>query len=145
MTRWKQPRLAPRADLRPIEIRIPARPEYVGVVRLALAALARGASLDEEKLDELKIAVSEACTNSVMAQGEAGEESPVRVSWQIDGDTVTIEIVSAAAPSASERMEDTQGISTRVRMSEDLLRSLVDDYSVSDGDDGHTVRLKIAI
>lgn len=131
--------------MRPVEIRIPARPEYVGVVRLALAALARGASLDEEKLDELKIAVSEACTNSVMAQNEAGDDSPVRVSWLADAATVTIEISGAASPETAQRMEDTQGISTRTRMSEDLLRSLVDDYSVVAAEEGHKVRLKVAI
>jgi anti-sigma regulatory factor (Ser/Thr protein kinase) len=131
--------------LHPVEIRIPARPEYVGVVRLALAALARGASIDEEKLDELKIAVSEACTNSVMSQVEEGDESPVRVNWHVDDSSVTIDVSGARLPAADERMEDTQGISTRLRMSEDLMRSLVDDYSVIEQDGGHVIRLKVAL
>lgn len=131
--------------MRPVEIRIPARPEYVGVVRLALSALARGANLGEEKLDELKIAVSEACTNSVMAQAEAGDERPVRVVWVAEGSVVTIDVSGAPAAAAEEPMEDTQGIATRVRMSEDLLRSLVDDYSVIEQPDGRVARLKVGI
>ena len=52
------------------EIQIPPRPEYVGVLRLALGSLARTVGMDEESIDDLRIAISEACTNAVIAQEE---------------------------------------------------------------------------
>jgi anti-sigma regulatory factor (Ser/Thr protein kinase) len=49
-----------------VEIEVPSRSAYVGVVRLALSALGRSAGLDEDVVDDLKIAVSEACANAVL-------------------------------------------------------------------------------
>ena len=75
-----------------VEIEIPSRSAYVGVVRLALASLARAAGLDEERVDDLKIAVGEACANAVLANVEAGGGAPVRVSWGDERDRVVIEV-----------------------------------------------------
>jgi serine/threonine-protein kinase RsbW len=59
-----------------IELKIPAKPEYVAVIRLTLSGIANRMGFSYEDLDDLKIAVSEACTNAVQhaytldAQGE---------------------------------------------------------------------------
>ena len=47
-----------------VELEVPARPEYVAVVRLALASLGRLVGLDEATVEDLKIAVSEATTSA---------------------------------------------------------------------------------
>ena len=113
-----------------VQIEIPPRPEYVGVVRLALASLARKVGFDEERVDELRIAVSEACTSAVMAAAEAGSEKVIRVCWEERDDRVMIEIhgeLEAPAGPAGDTPITLQ-LSSRIVMAEALLRTLADHY-----------------
>lgn len=49
------------ADL--LRFTVPGKPEYVGVVRLAVSSAANTAGFDVEDIEDIKIAVSEVCTN----------------------------------------------------------------------------------
>ncbi|MBM6617692.1 anti-sigma B factor RsbW [Bacillus suaedaesalsae] len=48
-----------------IELKVPAKPEFVGVVRLTLSGIASRMGYSYEEIEDLKIATSEACTNAV--------------------------------------------------------------------------------
>ena len=49
-----------------VELEIPARPEFVGIARMAVAALAGiRPGLAYERIDDLRIVVSEACTSAI--------------------------------------------------------------------------------
>lgn len=48
-----------------VEIKIPNKSEYVGVVRLAVAGIANRMNFTIEDIEDIKIAVSEACANAV--------------------------------------------------------------------------------
>ena len=122
-----------------VEIQIPPRPEYVGDVRLALGSLARTAGMDEESIDDLRIALSEACTSAVMTHEQQGTEEPITVTWDVGPSNVAVEIAGARPGEEDPRDVDTQGFSTRFAMSEALLRSLVDGYEVAE--EGARVRL----
>ncbi len=50
----------------PTSIKIPAKPEYIGVARLVTAAYAGFLGFDSEMTEDIKIAVSEACTNAIL-------------------------------------------------------------------------------
>ncbi|WP_026572717.1 anti-sigma B factor RsbW [Bacillus sp. UNC438CL73TsuS30] len=59
-----------------IEMKIPAKPEYVGVIRLTLSGITSRMGYTYEEIEDIKIAVSEACTNAVQhayREDEAGE------------------------------------------------------------------------
>lgn len=59
-----------------IELKIPAKPDYIGIVRLTLSGIASRMGYSYEEIEDLKIAVSEACTNAVQhayPEPEAGE------------------------------------------------------------------------
>ena len=57
-----------------VRLTIPAKAEYITLVRLALSGLSRLRPLSEETLGDLKLAVTEACSNSVRhGYGDAGE------------------------------------------------------------------------
>jgi len=49
------------ADL--IRFSVPGKPEYVGVVRLAISSAASAAGFDVEDVEDIKVAVSEVCTH----------------------------------------------------------------------------------
>jgi anti-sigma regulatory factor (Ser/Thr protein kinase) len=114
---------------------------------LAISSLARTAGLDEEKVDDIKIAVSEACANAVLNNEEAGVDAPVSISWSEDGAAIRIEVADrgpTVVASAADEV-DTQGFSTRAVMSFALLKSLVDgcEFEPREGG-GMTTRLLIS-
>jgi anti-sigma regulatory factor (Ser/Thr protein kinase) len=112
-----------------VEIEIPSRSAYVAVVRLAIAALARSAGLDEQVVDDLKIAVSEACTNAVLSNEDAGVDAPVTVGWTEEADQLVVEVGHRGEvydPDDPAQEYDSQGFSTRALMSYSLLSSLAD-------------------
>jgi anti-sigma regulatory factor (Ser/Thr protein kinase) len=130
-----------------VHIEIPPRSAYVGVVRLAIASLARAAQFAEDVVEDLKIAVSEACANAVLSMEEARSSGPVSVSWNEEGDRIVIEVGDRGVVHETPTREDvdSQGFSTRLVMSHALLTSLVDEYQFVPGDSGGMVsRLIIA-
>ena len=48
-----------------LKFSVPVKPEYVKTVRLAISSLANCAGFDVEAVEDIKVAVSEACTNVV--------------------------------------------------------------------------------
>jgi len=122
-----------------VELEIPPRSAYVGVVRLAVASLGRSLDLDDEAVDDLKIAVSEACTNAVMSNKEAGSNDPVSVKWSVDPGRIVVEVSDRGTIYESRGDDDSLssgGIGARVTMSVAMLSSLVDDFKITPLPDG---------
>ncbi|MBU9710439.1 anti-sigma B factor RsbW [Evansella tamaricis] len=57
-----------------IEMKMPAKPEYVGVVRLTVSGVANRLGYTYDDIEDIKIAVAEACTNVVNHAYEDGQE-----------------------------------------------------------------------
>src|SRR3954452_23529121 len=69
-----------------LELEIPARPEFVALVRLVVSSVASTRRvLAEERIDDVKLAVSEACTNAIEAHGAVNTHDHVVVRL-IEGD-----------------------------------------------------------
>lgn len=72
--------MGPPAEIVRIDLELPARPEVIAIARTVLLAIARDhARFDEMRIADVRLAVSEACTNAVEAQIERGETGPVWV------------------------------------------------------------------
>ncbi|MGH2734836.1 MAG: ATP-binding protein, partial [Actinomycetota bacterium] len=131
--------LIPGTALSTVEIEIPSKTAYVGVVRLALASLARAAGLDEETVDDMKIAVGEACANAVLANEEAGVGASVSVHWDLEPERIVIEVGDrGAGPGQEDEQEDTLGVASRAVMSMALLDQLVDECELLPRPEGGT-------
>lgn len=74
-----------------VRLTIPAKPEYITLVRLALSGLSRFRPIDEEALGDLKLAVTEACTNSVRHGYEDGEGT-VEIVYELRPDRLVVEV-----------------------------------------------------
>lgn len=75
-----------------VRLTIPAKPEYITLVRLALSGLSRLRPLSEETLGDLKLAVTEACSNSVRhGYGEAGDGT-VEILYELRPDRLVVEV-----------------------------------------------------
>ena len=117
-----------------VELEVPARPEYVAVVRLALASLGRLAGLDEAAVDDLKIAVSEATTSAMLVNQAAGGSDPVTIAWTRRDGRVRVEISDRGPREGAE--EVAEGDLARADISVALLESIVDGCEVVDRSDG---------
>jgi serine/threonine-protein kinase RsbW len=78
---------------RTIELRIPAKPEYITLCRLALTGLGQLREIREDTMADLKLALTEAVSNSVRhAYGPEGE-GHVGVRYELHPDRLGIEVV----------------------------------------------------
>ena len=83
-----------RADgTRSIHLRIPAKPEYITLCRLALTGLAQLRDINEETMADLKLALTEAVSNSVRhAYGDKGD-GQVDITYELHPDRLGIQVV----------------------------------------------------
>lgn len=72
-----------------LELRLPARPENVAVVRHALGGLGEALDVEEQTLADIKLAVTEACTN-VVIHAYNGNDGPLEVDALVDGRRLTV-------------------------------------------------------
>jgi serine/threonine-protein kinase RsbW len=80
-----------------VALTIPARAEYVALCRLALTGLARARELEPEVVADLKLALTEACSNSVRHAYEEGRDGLVQISYELDGDRIAVEVADDGA------------------------------------------------
>ena len=76
-----------------VRMRMPARPEGVGVVRQALAGMADALAFDPAVLGDMKMAVTEACTNVVVhayAQNGSEEDGSLEIDLLAEEDGMTV-------------------------------------------------------
>ena len=79
--------------VRAVRLRIPAKPEYIALGRLALTGLAQARDLDSDTVGDLKLALTEAVSNSVRhAYGSPGE-GQVEIRYEMRADRITVEVV----------------------------------------------------
>lgn len=76
-----------------IEMNVPAKPDYVGVVRLTISGLANRMGFAFDEIEDIKIAVSEAVTNVVNHAYTDGEKGQVRIGCNIFEDRMEITVV----------------------------------------------------
>jgi len=83
--------------VRSITLRIPAKPEYITLCRLALTGLSQVREIGTDVMADLKLALTEAVSNSVRhAYGPAGD-GHVAVTYELHADRLGIEVVDDGA------------------------------------------------
>ncbi|MCF1597567.1 ATP-binding protein [Streptomyces muensis] len=130
-----------------VELRFSALPEHVRTARLVAAAVARRAGVDEAVLDEVRLAVGEACTRAVGLHQSVGITAPVKVALIEEEKQFSIEVGDEAPRSVpGDRAGDAAGGDAEVEAEEDemglaVISGLVDDVEVSAGEHGGLIRM----
>ena len=133
-----------------IEMQVPARPDYVSFVRVVVAAAAElQPRLEAPKIDDLRLAVSEAATNAIQAHQRAGSASPISVRCdREDGEMAVVvrdegggfdadSVPEMPSPESPDRLRHESG------MGISIMRALVDNSSIHSGPRGTEVRLVV--
>ena len=126
-----------------VTLTIPAKPEYITLGRLALTGLSRLRPLTEETLADLKLALTEACSNSVR-HAYGGQDGMVEIVFELHPDRLVIEVVDEGAGFAP--LQET-GEGELPDLSEGglgiaIIRALADDLQIGPRDDGRGSRLR---
>ncbi|HEX8100033.1 MAG TPA: ATP-binding protein [Actinomycetota bacterium] len=134
-----------------LQIAFPPRPEYVRTVRHTVAALARLNGVSEDLVEDIKLAVSEACTNAVQINADLGEPERVEVRASADLDAMVIEVLDRGpdpmhAVLGSPVDLDTEDLPFDKLLSLPVIRGLVDEVAVTPRDGGGAqVRMAVSL
>ncbi|MEH0576887.1 ATP-binding protein [Streptomyces sp. B21-108] len=129
-----------------VELRFSALPEHVRTARLVAAAVARRAGVDEAVLDEVRLAVGEACTRAVGLHQSGGITAPVKVLLIEEEKQFSIEVGDEAPRSAPGDRVPGSGGEADAETEEDemglaVISGLVDDVEVTAGEHGGLIRM----
>ena len=141
-TAWTPPD-ATDCDGRTVRLTIPARAEYIALSRLALTGLARLRPISDEMLADLKLALTEATSNSVRhAYGEDGGR--VEIAYQLYGDRLVIEVNDEGEgfdPAEDGDVGDLENL-TEGGLGIAIIRAIADDLYLSRGPKGRGSKLR---
>ena len=128
---------------RTVRLTIPAKPEYITLSRLALAGLARVRSFPDETLADLKLALTEACSNSVRHAYENGE-GHVDISFELRDDRLIVEVADDGTgfePEEGTKSDDDMLSEGGLGIA--IIRSIADEVEIEGGPNGKGSRLRV--
>lgn len=135
---------------RSVDLEIPARRDHLALVRLVVtAAAAVDGRLSDRRIDDLRLAVSEACANAVDALAAAGLDAPVLLHIELAGDDLAVTVTDRAGGFEPAAVEPIPGATDPGRLGHErglgipLMRSLTDDVAFTRTGQGTSVRLAV--
>lgn len=138
---------------RVVELEIPARPDYLDVVRMVVAT---AASLEptfaDDRIADLRLAVSEACTNAIEAHADIGEPDDtdrIVIRCDLGEDRIEVEVVDRGGGFDPGDLDALPGVEDPARLDFErgmgigLMRTLTDETEFSSSEEGTSVRLVV--
>ncbi|MGO4372373.1 ATP-binding protein, partial [Paenibacillus sp. MCAF20] len=104
--------------MKAIRLQIPAHADFIDMVRICLYGIASKMKFSYEDIEDMKVAVSEACNNAVLHGGHNTGDEVIDVCYETDDDSLKIRIknnspgfvypnaLDMSAPLAAEQVSD---------------------------------------
>lgn len=107
-----------------VELRIPSKAEWVAVARLAVAAVANRLHFSIEEIEDVKLAVAEACTNCIQ---HASGSDQIEITCETQPSALTVRVRDFGIGTAPEHIQSRRISEPRVGgLGVFLIRSLMD-------------------
>lgn len=126
-------------DYETIKMEIPANPDYVSILRLTTSGIANKLGFSMDDIEDMKVAVSEACSNAV----KHSEDNKVSINFNLLNNGIQIEIIdngkgydvdSIQTPDLSNPKEGGLGLF--------IIQTLMDEVDIeSKGNHGTTIKM----
>ena len=135
-----------------VELEIPARPAFLALARQVVAAAAAvEPRFRTERIDDLRLAVSEATTNAVAAHSSLDGPGRIRIGCRldIDGECIHVEVTDSAggfdpgAVPAVPNPEDPSRLDYEHGLGIPIMHDLADETEIRDIGGGTAVRLVV--
>lgn len=131
-----------------VELDIPASLAYLGLARTVVASVAAaGGQVPPERVEDLRLAVSEACANAIAAHTRSGSGAAVRIRCEVREDRLEVavtdegpgfdpdELAVLPAPADPRRLEYEHGLGIQ------LMQAYADRAEIRTSPNGTLVRL----
>jgi serine/threonine-protein kinase RsbW len=122
-----------------IKLKIPARGEYLSLIRLTASSVAAKMGFNIDDIDDVKVSVGEACT-SIIESLNPKEESEFKIEYTVSENTLDIEIKSKVKFEAEETVDIEEAMELASLLEEGLgimiIQSLMDDVDISKSEKG---------
>jgi anti-sigma regulatory factor (Ser/Thr protein kinase) len=136
-----------------VELSFTALPAHVRTARLVATAVARRSGVDESLLDEVRLAVGEACSRAVEGHQRYCPAEPVRLALTDQAGRFEVEVTDTCAPGA--RWPGSPGAADQGAASAEgdayssvpaglgiaVIEGLADDVQISETPDGTSIRM----
>jgi anti-sigma regulatory factor (Ser/Thr protein kinase) len=119
-----------------VRLTFPPEPRLLGTIRLVVGIVARKAGMDEEGVEDLKVAVSETCAVAVGDLNRAGRLDPIEIDLLESADRFGIEVRDRAPTPAAAPVDLAGGEVDDRELGLALVGALVDDLKTSTLQDG---------
>lgn len=133
-----------------VELEIPARPEYLALARLVVAAAASlEPSLHDERIEDLRVAVSEATTNAIESHATLDGEERIVIRCNLDDERIEVWIVDQGAGFDPSAVDDMPDLTDPDRLEREggfglpLMRVLTDEAEIRSSPGGTAVKLVV--
>ncbi len=84
---------AHHSDTAVVTLTIPCTPEYVGTARLTLLGVASRMGFSYDQIEDIRLAVGEACANAIERANREGASNPlVEISCEVEAAKLTIQV-----------------------------------------------------
>ena len=126
-----------------VRLTIPAKAEFISLGRLALTGLSHVRDLPDETLADLKLALTEACTNSVRHAYPESDGS-VEIVYELEADRLVIEVADDGRGFEPESVhpDDEDRELTEGGLGIAIIRALSDEFELCDRTEGQGSRLR---
>jgi serine/threonine-protein kinase RsbW len=130
------------SEPRTVRLTIPARAEYITLGRLALTGISRLRPLSDELLADLKLALTEAASNSVRHAYADGGEGTVEILYELHGDRLVIEVTDEGAGFDPRHADGNGEGLTEGGLGIAIIRAIADEVEIGARPDGGGSRLR---
>ncbi len=130
-------------------VNIPSNPIFERVVRASAAELGGALGLQPERIEDLKLAVSEAVNNAIDHGNRQQQQKLVEVTFLLDSEKLEVRIrdegEGVGQADFSRRVVEEQNLDLGMHRGFGmyLIAALVDDYEVSSSQSGTTMTLRL--
>ena len=125
-----------------VRLIIPARAEYITLGRLALTGISRLRPLSDELLADLKLALTEAASNSVRHAYAEGSDGVVEILYELHPDRLVIEVADEGAGfEPRDQGADTESLSEG-GLGIAIIRAIADEVEIGSRPSGKGSRLR---
>jgi len=127
---------------RVVRLTIPAKAEYITLGRLALSGLAAVRPINDEELADLKLALTEACSNSIRHAYPDGTDGHVQIAYELDGTRLAVEVVDDGEGFDPELDDDGEGELSEGGLGIAIIRAIADEFELDsrEGERGSRLR-----
>jgi serine/threonine-protein kinase RsbW len=133
--------LGMNGEQRTIALTIPAKAEFITLGRLALTGLARVHDFPNETLGDLKLALTEACSNSVRhAYGDG--DGCVEIVYELHPDRLVVEVLDSGRGFGPGSSRETAPELDEGGLGIAIIRAVTDELELGAGEGGQGSRLR---